>query len=205
MAISLPYPYPQLDIPGNPWDSFALLRNLQFLAARIDDVSATNQTTVLARLSGNPVAQIETGAETSVFAVSVPGDTLGTERGLRIEVVGDFLSAGGTFDLRFYYGGTVYGFLSPAAFAANATRYGWFCRSLLIARGATNAQVGSTHLWGSTAVGVTGESLTVGLGRFSCHHSLAINSATAQTLAVTVDNSSAAQSTRIFSVLVEGI
>lgn len=38
MAIELPFPYPDLQKEGNPWDSWALLRNLQFLAEKITDV-----------------------------------------------------------------------------------------------------------------------------------------------------------------------
>lgn len=38
MALPLPYPFPRLE--DGIWDSFALLRNLQFLASKVEDITA---------------------------------------------------------------------------------------------------------------------------------------------------------------------
>ena len=206
MAISLPYPYPQLDTEDNKWDSFALLRNLQFLAERIDAVISVNAIAVAIRSVGNPITTVvSTAAETTIFSTTVLGGTFGTNHGLQLVISGDVLNntgAGRGFILRLKYGGTTFAtFDSSGALASNATRRGWQAVTNLSA----NNSVSNQFSFGECRVsntGVSGTSVSVASNLQSTHNALAINSAISQTLAVTIqpEVNSASLSIRPFSI-----
>jgi hypothetical protein len=59
---------------------------------------------------------VNTSAETGVYSFSVPGGTLGTNRVLRVTILGDYFNntgSGRTFTFRFKYGATTIATLAP--------------------------------------------------------------------------------------------
>ena len=209
MGIKLPYPYPQLDKPENPWDSFALLRNLQFLAERIDSVSAVNQTTILFREVGDPIDTI-TGdtTEHSIFATTVLAGTLQTSHSIRLYMTGDVTNATGAargFTLRTYLGGTVVGtFASTGLFASNATARGWNVLLSIHARDSLNKQLSYGSFVGNNT-GVTGGSVTVTANLATYHNGLTLDASTNLVLAVTIQNEVNGVSTRPLIIIGEGV
>lgn len=209
MAINLPYPYPQLDKPGNPWDSFALLRNLQFLAERIDAVSAINQTTVLFREVGDPITTL-TGntTETSIFATTLLAGTFQTSRTVRLYVTGDVLTNTGAargFTLRVYLGGTIVGtFASTGLFSNSATRHGWNVLLSLHARDAVDKQLCYGSFVGNN-VGETGLSTTVQVNLATYHNGLVLDTSTNLVFAVTLQCEVSGVSIRPYIIIGEGL
>lgn len=211
MATSLPYPYPQLDLPGSPWDAFALLRNLQFLASRVDSINSVNQTSVLDRITGSPIATVaNTVAETTVYTLLVPGGYIRDIRNLRITLVADILSNTGAnrgFILRYKFGGTTFATLNTfGVFAPNATRYGFYGQPVLVNQGSTVQQAGSGYLIGETGAGITAQSNPTDLQRWSAHSSVAEDTSVNNDLVITVELevASANLSFRVFAISIEG-
>jgi len=215
MAIALPYPYPQLDVPDNPWDSFALLRNLQFLANRIDTVGgAGEQSSALLRFTSNPYATVTGGtSEVSIFptAQSIAGGVLGTTRTLRMTAIGDVLNnTGGSsgFTLRAKYGGTTILTITSLLFTSSGTRKGWDAYGYLAAAGASNRQYSRGSIQASFNIpGVSGAVSDDGNGTVysSSHSSITVDSSTTQSYDVTIQPANSAVSVRVFGLLVERI
>jgi hypothetical protein len=140
---------------------------------------------------------VSTADETTVYSFSVPGGTLGTNRALRLKLIGDWLNTPGTNSLtvRTKFGGTTL-FSTAITVGANASRHALFYELMLSAHNATNAQVATLHYFegGATTAGApptilgnAGQSNT-GVG---VYNALAIDSTVAQTLEVTFQNGAA--------------
>jgi hypothetical protein len=169
------------------------------------------------RFTGNPYKDVNTtSAQVSVFsaAPTIYAGTLGTNRGLRINVLGDVLqNAGATlrgFTLRFKYGATTFATVDTVGtYGQSATRRGWKSVAELVAIGAANAQIGHAFILAASTVGIVGGAANAfGPGSYngvSLHTTVAENSATNLTLDLTIqpEVSNAALSIRVFSVLVE--
>lgn len=88
---------------------------------------------------------INTTTETTVFTFSVPGGMLGTNRRLRLQLIGSFTNTDVVFHsatVRLKYGGTT---LTTQAVLLDIATVGFLIEALLSADGATNAQRGSVH------------------------------------------------------------
>lgn len=175
--------------------------------------------TLLATGTGNVIAGVldrdvtttdvvSTTTETTVYSFSVPGGTLGTNRALRLTVIGDFLqNASDDIVVRVKYGGTVIGSLTTGAFPNSANRSALTVVCLLSAQNATNAQVAMTTITISgddTATGLGGGQSSTGIGA-SVHNALAIDSTVDQTLLVSFQHDvvSASASARALAVHLE--
>lgn len=179
---------------------------------------ATGQTLafsgVLYRAAGNPFANVvSTATETSIAAPTIKGGTLGTDRALRITILGDWLAntgVGTTWPtVRIKVGATTALTLQPASNINSATRVGWRVEAILAARGATNAQAASGRMHANaTIAGVSGTNIAptnLIHDAYSTHSSVAEDSTADKTLDITIQNSTshASYSTQVFSVLVE--
>ena len=139
-----------------------------------------------------------TGAETSVYSFSVPGGTLGTNRMIRITLLGYYAntSAGAvTFQVRVKYGATLIGLVSSASIASDADNRIFTVKTDLSALNATNAQTAVTaYLMGAADTGSTGGGSDATLldHKISMHNAIAEDSTLAKTLEVTVQHGSAA-------------
>lgn len=165
---------------------------------------------------GNPWRDVNTTAtETSIYSAPAPitspptikGGTLGIDRILLTQVVGDILNNTGAargFTLRYKYGGTTYGsIVTTGDYAASATRYGWDHWSVVVPLGATNAQFGRTvHRTSATANVNGGAGGSVGTQATSTHNGLTIDSTADQTLDITIqpEVNNANLSIRVFAV-----
>ena len=97
--------------------------------------------------------------ETTVYTFSVPANTLGTNKALRITVLGDYLNnSGGVSNLaiKLKYGATTALSYSEPSIAASATRRPVKFEAILAALGATGAQVAYGEIRRGSTAGVTG-------------------------------------------------
>ncbi len=154
---------------------------------------------------------VNTATETTVYTFSVPGGTLGTDRRLRLKLIGDWLNNAGTNSLtvRTKFGGTT--LFSTAIFVgASPNRHALFYELILSAHNATNAQIATLHYFEGGAntagappgtLGNAGQSNT-GVG---VYNALALDSTVAQTLEVTFQHGAADAnlSARALTVLLE--
>lgn len=139
-----------------------------------------------------------TAAETTLYTVTVLGNSMGTNGSVEMYLEGDFLYNNNTADtvsIRVKWGGvTTVGSTFTAQSALSATRQSWALLVRLANRGATNAQSLSAALSGGKTV--TGTNLA-GLGIFGrnagtdslagmMQNTAAIDTTVNQTLAVTV-------------------
>lgn len=143
---------------------------------------------------------VNTAAETTLYSYSVPGGTLGTNKALRVSILGDYLNNSGfskNFTVKMKYGATtLWGDVTSVP--TNTTRRGFKLDMILAAINSTSAQ----SLAGSVFLSATGAPVT-GTGAFfdaSTLHSLQVipggssaeDSTAAKTLAATVQHETAA-------------
>jgi hypothetical protein len=119
---------------------------------------------VLARLT-TPVDVVNTLTETTLFTYTVPANTLGTTRRLRLELGGDYLNnSGGTLTtsetLRIKFGGTTIWQDDGKLHANSSNRKPWFMRVNITNLGAANSQ----SLGGWITLG--GSPSTTGIGEY---------------------------------------
>lgn len=146
--------------------------------------------------------------ETTVFTASIAGGTLGSDRGMRLTLIGDYLNnAGVTPNLvvRAKYGVTSFAAATFIAIPANASRRALVIDAVLSAAGATNAQVASARITLGAVGSALGTTLTPTSNFVGVRNAHAIDSTSAQTLSVTFehDTADANISARALSVLVE--
>ncbi len=135
---------------------------------------------------------VNTTDETTVYSFTVPGGTLGTNRMLRLTLIGDYLNNSGvngrTIRIRVKYGGTQFAGLVDSH-NTGATRYGWSAIAELSAANATNAQIGVARHISAGDAGVSGGDLSsFGGVEVSLHNAVAVDSTADQTLLVTIQN-----------------
>lgn len=113
-----------------------------------------------------------TTAETDLLNYSVPGNTLGTGKVLRITMYGDYLNnnTAGSIRWRIYYGATeIYQDLGSSAIT-DANRRPWTFVGYLWARSATNSQAGA----GFISLGFPGGA-TTGIGDIATDEILTVD------------------------------
>lgn len=153
---------------------------------------------------------VSTVAETTVYTFSVPGGTLGTNRTIRLSLIGDVLSAAArTLTLRVKYGATTVLTAAVTLGAVGARGQMTFVGELT-ALNATNAQVAKGVLtMSNTGADATGTmQLTTPTNGFvfaGTNSGVAEDSTAAKTLSVTFQNSAAEAGTsmRVHTVLLE--
>jgi len=156
--------------------------------------------TVTRRTVGGPAASVSnSAAETSVFAFAptIFGGMLGTDRMLRITVLGDFVNNTGVgdkkFTPRFKYGTTTFATLSSMSNFPVGT-WGWRCEGFLSGSGLTALQRG----WATFRADHTSNAVSAGA-------TLTEDSTVDKTLDITVQNSVADVNvtTRVYVVQIE--
>lgn len=163
--------------------------------------AATDVSTVLARdVSTNSVTN--TSVETTVFAYTVPGGTLSTNRMIRITAVAKYTNSSGanqSFAIKVKYGGTVVAYFDHQAVTTDATNSRMIYMAVnLTANNATNAQscTGTQSLGPAQANGGGGIAHST---HVSGHTDLAIDSTINQNIEMSCAHSTAA-TTVIYAV-----
>ena len=153
--------------------------------------------------------------ETTLYTVSVPANTLGTNKMLRVTMGGTYLNNSGatkSMVVSIKYGATtLYSDTSAALFSGTALR-GWRLEFILAANAATNAQkligsFGMSH-GGATTTGTGDSNVMIGDNDGSyglLYGTSAIDSTVAQTLLVTVTHNASDVNTTItrYTVITE--
>lgn len=148
-----------------------------------------------------------TTSVTTVYTVPVPGNTLSSNRGLRLTLIGDYLGSNGGADLitAVKYGGVTV-VASTNTLTGSANRQGVRYQVDLVAAGSANAQVA----FGRLVIGLNAGSIAGSLGNaaidvMGANTGLSVDATTTQTLAVSVQHSVANStiSFRHFTTLVE--
>jgi hypothetical protein len=134
-----------------------------------------------------------TTVETAIYNVSIPGGTLGTNKTLRLSLIGDYLNNSGAssnLTVIVRYGTTVLFTTGANAIAASANRRSLMVNCEISAKGLTNSQVskvvetiGSGDATGSATQGSTYNT--------SVHNSIAEDSTVTKNLQVTVTHGTA--------------
>lgn len=179
------------------------------------NLSWTSGLTIFDRSVGNPAVDVvNTGAETSIYSKSIPGNTLGSDGALRVTFAGDSIDSSGsdsTIQFKVKFGGTTV-LDSTAIPIQNNANHKTNRGSVLIANlGATNSQqVSGTLLQGGVSTpaggtatnGLMGTLVNSAVGEYA---GLAIDTTTAQTLQITVTlgTANAALEYRSYQVYVE--
>jgi hypothetical protein len=142
-----------------------------------------------------------TSVETTVYSFSVPANTLGSTRMLRLILMGDHLNNSGSevTSVNVKFGSTTVAAYTQTYPTTSATRRAFYVCSEISAFNATNAQVAFTSFIQQphgSPVGITGACTsvlqgTVGSYQFAEHCSVAEDSTGALTLAVTVTHDTA--------------
>jgi hypothetical protein len=134
---------------------------------------------------------VNTTTETSVFSFSVPGNTLGTTRMMRLTLLGDILNNSGatvTFTPRIKFGATTL-YADAISLSTSGNRRGFCATIYLSAQNATNVQTLGGHLTlsgnGTTTTGI-GDFGASSTGDTAISGSAAIDSTAAQTFTVTI-------------------
>lgn len=104
---------------------------------------------------------VNTAAETDLYRFTVPGNTLGTDKALRLSILGDYLNNSGAsrlLTLAIKFGATTLATGSIVTVAASANRGVWSLYVVLYAKGATNVQnsVGRVSMITSGQAGMDG-------------------------------------------------
>lgn len=134
--------------------------------------------------------------EQTVYTVTVAGGTLGTTGRLVVVAMGEVLNATGvnrTFTFNLKYGGATIATVTTGNIATNATARGWVFAAEIGALNSANAQVASAQLVLNEA-GVSGTSVLQDLRRHSYNDAVAVASGSDQTLALSVQLSTASVS-----------
>jgi hypothetical protein len=137
-----------------------------------------------------------TTTETTVYTYSVPANALGTDRMLRLTLLGQYLNNSGsnkTFTVRVKFGATTVYEGVAESLATGATERFHSLQFWLLARGATNAQYAyGHHLVGSLDT-IGGANPDEGAGdRQTGHAAVAEDTTSAKTFSVTVQHGTAA-------------
>lgn len=139
---------------------------------------------------------VSTAAETTLYSVTIPANTLGTTGCIGLTLWGDFLfnnAAGNTITPRVKFGGVTSiaaAYIPYNSGGLSASRFPWYMRILVANRGATNAQLityeagyqgGGTNAY-STGIGLvdTGQRYTMG------QNTAAIDTTVDQTLLISL-------------------
>lgn len=153
---------------------------------------------------------VNTTVETVVYSFSVPGGTLGTNRALRLTLIGDYLNNSGadsTLTLRATFGGTPIHGATAVVIATSASRRAIRYEAMLSANNATNAQVTTVqYVIGNAGTAGTAPTLTTKAeDSISVNNGLTLDSALAQTLSISFQHSvaNANISARALAVQVE--
>lgn len=203
MAVNIPYPIP--DPATGEFDPFAIKRNFEFLASRIDSAVSQNQATVLFRENGNPYSNtVSTAAETTIFSMTIPQDVFSTFRAITAHVVGDYLNdtgLGDAFKVRVRYGAQSITF-DLDDYTASSTRYPWWATLFIASRGAEDVQVATGVFNTKSGAGVSGGSGDL-KAKYTMDNAWDVDSGSPQTFAITIQNdtSSADESCRVFYLL----
>lgn len=153
-----------------------------------------------------------TTTETQVYSFSVLGNTLGTNRALRITIFGDRLNnTGGVQNetIRIKFGATTIATATTGGTSASATRAPWkLVCNLFAFNGATNTQKAFYEYAAGTSPGagaIAGTDNDSSGGLIGSHLSIAEDDTTAKTLAVTIQlgTASANMNHNVFGVFVE--
>lgn len=152
---------------------------------------------------------VSTSTETTVYSKSIVGGTLGTDGGLRLTMVGDYLYNNGgsdTVTIKVKYGSTTV-FSMAVNTSTGANRGGQFLECFIMAGAATNAQRVYTR-WihsGSTQNNNAGAGASAAGTYVAAHNACAEDSTTSLNLVITAQpaNGSANHSFRCQSVLLE--
>jgi hypothetical protein len=136
---------------------------------------------------------VSTAAETTVYSFSVPANSLGSTRALRLTMIADYLNNSGSATqliIKVKLGTTTVLTLdsTAGAFSSNATRRPVRLEAMISAANATNAQVGSGSLYMGGNNGVTGQSNTQSTLFISNHNAVAEDTTSAKTLSITVQH-----------------
>lgn len=138
-------------------------------------------------VSSSTVSVTNTAAATTIYSYSVPANTLGTDKGLRLNISGQYLNNSGanrTVTITVSYGGTTMISQATPNIATSGTTGNWGINVYLMAANATNAQ--RARLDGSFEAGTAADVVINDNGTAS------VDSTANQTLTVTVANSAAA-------------
>lgn len=153
------------------------------------------------------VSASNTVAETSLYSFTVPANTLGTTKALRLTVIGNVANASGgsaTYTPNFKFGGS--SFLTTASGNHNNTTTCPFRFVIEITpNGATNSQRAVGWWYDMGAAATSGAFTTSGTATFiGYNNAMAIDTTAAQVLQLTVTNSTATSfSTTAYAVLLE--
>lgn len=154
-----------------------------------------NAVTVLDR-STTDVDVVNTLSETAIHSVTIPANKLGTDKGVRLTILGDILNNSGAnrnFTIKVKYGTTtLYEDTTATPLGADSARRAFFMSLTLSAKGATNSQL----LCGLATISNRGAA-TTGTGKVDIMTNLngfcltlegtaAEDSTSAQTLQVTI-------------------
>lgn len=148
-------------------------------------------------------------SETTLYTKAIAGGTLGTNRKLRLTIIGDVLQNNGsqTVQVKAKYGSTVLGDTGAVSLAASSNRRGVQIVVDLMGRNATNAQSATVHVYygGISSATNAGAMNSIGVHSFCSHVSVAEDSTGALNLAVTVQHSanSSSESLRLFGATLE--
>jgi len=143
---------------------------------------------------------VNTTTETTVYSFSVPANTLSTNRGLRLTLLGDHLNNSGSTTtpiVKVKYGATTIATLTPAStFAINAGRAHVVLSAILQAKNSASAQVAYSVLHcddggGQTMDGSDSTSIYNAENVLSMHNAVAEDSTGALTLSVTYQHGDA--------------
>jgi hypothetical protein len=142
---------------------------------------------------------VSSAAETTVYSYTVPGNTLSTDRRLRLSLIAEFTNSTGgnsTPTLRFKWGGSTRATFAPTL-ASNATARQWILEVDLNAENATNAQRMRAESMVTTAVadGTEGTKQAEAVAR---HHALAVDTTADAVIEISIQHDGAT-STRSFS------
>jgi hypothetical protein len=127
--------------------------------------------------------------ETSVYSVSVPANTLGTFRRIRLFMRGEFTNSSGgnsTPTLKLKFGGTTIATFAPVL-SSSATSRLWTLLANIIAENATNAQRADAESKVSTPI-ANGTAGTLAANEVVQHNGLALDSTGALTLELTIQH-----------------
>jgi hypothetical protein len=141
-----------------------------------------------------PADVVNTTTETTVYSFTVPGGTFGTDKALRLTLIGDYLNNSGantSLTVRVKLGATTISSTTFTLVSSNAARRALTVTCTVSAANATNAQASSGRIALGTAGTVDGSALAPTL-REGVHNSIAEDSTGDLALAVTYENSGAA-------------